>query len=146
MASADTLLTLDADEEAVVALLDDCGGLLLREEDDPSVFWLQMRPASALQETFYVRLGWTQYPDAPPSVRFHASIGGRFDLRSSWPIIPGYRIDAWDICKPFTAEGYRVHSEWTQGPHAWNSSGNPFLFVVETLQSDLDHRYGGRHQ
>jgi hypothetical protein len=146
VASTDTLLTLNADEEVVVALLDGCDGLLLREEADPSVYWLQLRPASAPQEAFYVRLGWTQYPDAAPSIRFHSSIGGRFDLRSAWPVIPGYRIDAWDICKPFSAEGYGVHSEWTQGPHAWNSSGNPFLFVVETLQCDLDHRYGGRHQ
>jgi hypothetical protein len=144
--SADTLLTLSADEGAVVALLDSCGGLLLREEADPSAYWVQLHPASAPSEAFYVRLGWIQYPDAAPSIRFHSSIRGRFDLKSAWPVIPGYRIDAWDICKPLSSEGYAVHPEWAQGPHAWNSAGNPFLFVVETLQNDLDHRYGGRHQ
>ena len=31
-----------------------------------------------------------------------------------------------------------------QGPDRWPSTGNPFLWVTEILQRDLDHRYQGR--
>jgi hypothetical protein len=30
------------------------------------------------------------------------------------------------------------------GPTAWPTTGNPFLWVVETLQEDLDTGYVGR--
>jgi len=39
MASIETELTLQADEEAVVSFLDEHGGLLLREHDNHSTYW-----------------------------------------------------------------------------------------------------------
>ena len=144
MASADTLLTLDADEEAVISLLDEFGGLLLREVDAPEVYWVVLRPKSAPQETYYARMAWTAYPDQPPSVRFYDFIGGTYATNGAWPAVPGYRIGSWDICKPFTAEGFALHAEWRTGPSAWCSNGNPFLWVTQALQNDLNHNYTGR--
>jgi hypothetical protein len=145
MASADTQLTLEADEEAVQSFLDEWNGLLLREADRPAVYWLVLRPKSAPHETYYARVAWTAYPDRPPSVRFHDHIGGTFATNRAWPIVPGYRVGSWDICKPLTAEGYALHGEWQTGPHAWKSAGNPFLWVAHSLQNDLNHNYQGRN-
>ena len=41
-------------------------------------------------------------------------------------------------------EGFAVHPEWVGGPQSWRSTGNPFLYVVQTLQFDLNNRYQGR--
>ena len=43
-----------------------------------------------------------------------------------------------------SAEGYGLHREWQQGPDAWPVTGNPFLWVAEMLQFDMDHDYTGR--
>jgi hypothetical protein len=144
MASAQTQLMLQADEEEVVEFLAEYDGLLLREVDDAATYWVVLHPSRTAAEMFYVRLGWTRYPDAPPSVRFHDGIAGSFASMRAWPLIPGYRPGSWDICKPFTAEGYAVHPEWVGGPQGWRSTGNPFLYVVQTLQFDLNNSYQGR--
>jgi hypothetical protein len=146
MASADTLLTLEADEDAVVSYLDEFDGVLLREAESPESYWLVLKPKSAPTETYYARVVWTAYPDRPPSVRFHDGIDGRFDVARAWPQVPGYRVGSWDICQPFTAEGFALHSEWATGAHAWQATGNPFLWVVQTLQNGLNVSYSGRHQ
>jgi hypothetical protein len=49
-----------------------------------------------------------------------------------------------DICKPMTREGYALHQEWTQGSTGWVSDGNPFLWVVQTMQFHMDNEYQGR--
>jgi hypothetical protein len=144
MASADTLLTLEADEEAVVLFLEEHGGSLRRDENAPEVYWLTLHPASQPGETFYACVAWSAYPDQPPSVRFADAIGGNTNVNAAWPNIPGYRLGSFDICKPFTVEGYAAHPEWADGPQHWTSSGNPFLFVAEMLQNDLNFNYGGR--
>jgi hypothetical protein len=144
MASVETQLMLKADERDVVEFVDEHGGLLLREVDAPATYWLVLHPVRARTETFYVRLGWTSYRGAPPSVRFHDGIGGSFASPQAWPTIAGYRVGSWDICKPFTAEGYAVHPEWVGGPQGWRSTGNPFLYVVQTLQFDLNNGYQER--
>lgn len=64
----------------------------------------------------------------------------------AWPLVAGYRVQGvWDICQPFTAEGFAAHREWPASPHRWVSTGNPFLFVAENLQNGLNHHYQGRH-
>jgi hypothetical protein len=143
MADEETLLNLVADEAAVRALLEGHDGRLVRDEVDPSINWLDLRPRTAPTERFYVRVGWTSYPHEPPSVQFAAAVGGRLGVLQAWPQIAGYRAPN-DICKPFTAEGFSVHPEWRSGPTAWPTEGNPFVWVAETLQYDLDHDYGGR--
>jgi hypothetical protein len=145
MASVETELTLQVDEEAVVVFLDEHGGLLLREHDNPSTYWAVMHPRQAREETFYARLVWSVYPGAPPSVAFADGIGGATSISGAWPNIPGYRIGSWDICMPLSAEGFAIHPDWQTGATAWRSTGNPFLWVVQTLQYDLDNRYQGRH-
>src|SRR5947209_82300 len=102
MASLETLLALEADEEDVLSFLDEFGGLLFRDEDAPGTYWGVLGPKSQAAEKFYVRLAWSVYPSAPPSVAFADSIGGRIDVAAAWPAIPGYRAGSWDICKPFT--------------------------------------------
>jgi hypothetical protein len=43
-----------------------------------------------------------------------------------------------------TAEGFALHTEWQSGPDAWPAEGNPFLWLAEMLQYDLDNSYMGR--
>ena len=145
MPSTDTLLSLEADDQAVISFLDEFGGLLLRQVDAPGVYWAVMRPKSDPDELYYARVAWTAYPDQPASVRFHDGIGGSYADSRAWPQAPGYRVGSWDICKPLTAEGYALHREWASGPQAWSSAGNPFLWLVHALQNDLNHNYSGRH-
>jgi hypothetical protein len=144
MADAETLLNLKQDEPAVAAFLVDNGGRLDRDAANPSIYWLTMRPLSAPDERYHARLGWTVYPYAAPSVKFADSRGGRLDVATAWPIIPGYRPQTFDICKPMCSEGFLTHPEWVEGPEAWPTEGNPFLWVVGVLQYDLDNQYSGR--
>lgn len=144
MADLETRLALDHDEPAVRELVDEAGAKLERDDTDPAVYWLTMQPAGQPDERYFVRIAWTGYPHAAPSVRFADAVGGSLDLTHAWPVIPGYRPGSFDICQPFTAEAYAAHPEWAQGPEAWPSSGNPFAWVVGRLLHDLSERYGGR--
>jgi hypothetical protein len=144
MADQESLLNLAVDEVVVAAFLADNDGHLTRDHEEAAVYWLQMRPVSAPTEIYYVRMAWSAYPYEAPSVKFAGSIGGSLTVTSAWPMIPGYRPTSFDICKPMTAEGYALHAEWRTGPDAWPTTGNPFVWVAEILQYDLDNYYGGR--
>lgn len=145
MASVETAFTLRADQEAVARFLDEHGGRLVGDEEEPTVYWLVLRPKHDQADVYYVRIAWAAYPEAPPSVTFADGIDGAIAIPRAWPNISGYRVGSWDICKPFTAEGFNVHPDWRIGPTAWCSSGNPFLWVVQTLQFDLNNNREGRH-
>lgn len=144
MVDQETRLNLEADEPAVAAFLAENDGRLVRDADDPAIYWLTMRPQGAPAERYYLRLVWTAYPHAAPSIKFADSIGGSVSVTAAWPVIPGYRAGSFDICKPMSAEGYALHAEWRSGPDAWPTIGNPFLWVVGQLQYDIDNQYGGR--
>ena len=144
MADQETLLNLAADEAAVAGFLAGSGGCLARDETDPATYWLTARPASAPHETYHIKVTWTAYPHQPPSVKFADGIGGPVTVTRAWPVIPGYRAPSQDICKPMTAEGFVLHPEWQSGPDAWPTEGNPFLWLAEMLQYDLDNSYTGR--
>ncbi len=140
----ESALALEEDGPAVSEFVGRNSGALERDKDDKARYWLTVRPRSAPAERYYVCLTWSTYPHTPPSVKFAAAVGGSLNVTRAWPNIAGYRPGSFDICKPFTAEGFALHPEWTRGPEAWPATGNPFLWVVEVLQGDLDHRYGGR--
>lgn len=144
MADAESLANLKADEPAVAAFLAENDGRLERDVDDPSIYWLTMRPLSAPEEWYHPRLAWAAYPYTPASIKFADGVRGSLTVTKSWPVIAGYRPSSFDICKPMCAEGYALHSEWQTGPDAWPTEGNPFLWVVQLLQYDLDNQYGGR--
>ncbi len=144
MADYETLLNLADDEAAVAGFLADRGGCLVRDQADSATYWLAARPASAPQETYYARVTWAAYPHQPPSIKFADAIGGSVTVTRAWPVIPGYRSASQDICKPMSAEGYALHPEWRSGPDAWPTTGNPFLWLAQTLQHDLDNDYTGR--
>lgn len=144
MADLETRLNLEQDEPLVKLFLVDNGGRLARDEEDLAIYWLEMRPLSAQQDRYYVRLAWRSYPYEAPSIKFADAIGGAIDITRAWPSIPGYRPGSFDICKPMSAEGYELHAEWRTGADAWPTEGNPFLWVVGMLQFDLDNQYGGR--
>lgn len=139
----ESLLNLEQDEPTVISFLAEHDGRLVRDGDDGSVYWIDMRPRSDPRERYVVRLGWSVYPQEPPSILFATAVGGELGVASAWPVIDGYRAPN-DICKPLGAEGYGLHPEWRTGPDAWPTSGNPFLFVVDHLQFDLDNGYRGR--
>lgn len=138
-------LNLEADQEAVVELLAQRGGRLHHEDDDPGAYWLEINPEATNQKPYYVLVKWTRYPAQPPSVKFATAVRGELNVTSAWPQIPGYRPGAFDICMPFTAEGFSVHPEWCTTSDAWRDTGNPFLWVAEILQRDLKTRCEGRH-
>jgi hypothetical protein len=137
-------LLLMEDAAAVEALLAEHSGSLDRDPGGAlGMYWATLHPRSVPSEAYIVRIAWTRYPDEPPSVKFAEGIGGSLTVVSAWPVVPGYRPGNFDICAPFTAEGHVTHPEWrAQAP--WPTTGNPFLWVVDILQGDLDRNYGGR--
>jgi hypothetical protein len=141
----ETQLNLLQDSQAVAEFAIDNDGAISCDCSDQGVYWLALRPRSATDERFVVRVAWQRYPPAPPSVKFATEIHGRLDVTSAWPLIEGYRAGNFDICRPFTAEGYDTHPEWRTSSERWPADGrNPFLWVAHTLQYDLDNRYQGR--
>lgn len=144
MPDLETQLSLDQDESAACEAASEQGATLEHDETEPHVYWLTMHPRTAPSETFFARIAWRRYPHDPPSVKFADSIGGRLDCTSAWPVIPGYRPSAFDICQPFTAEAYGVHPEWVSGPEAWQARGNPFLWVVSLLLHGMSDQFQGR--
>lgn len=144
MADLETQLALEEDAPAAIAEAERIGAKLAPDGSDPLVWWLTLHPRQASTEAFFVRIGWTRYPHSAPSVKFADSVGGRLDVTSAWPIIPGYRPGSFDICQPFTAEGFAVHPDWVAGPEAWTGTGNPFHWVVSILVHDMCDKYQGR--
>lgn len=141
---AETKLNLEADEAAVGNFLEKHGGRLERDPGEPGIYWATLRPKNTTEEEYYARVAWSCYPHAPPSVKFADHVCGSLNVTSAWPVAPGFRPTSFDICKPLTAEGFALHPEWHTGPDAWPTTGNPFLWVVQTLQHDLDTGYEGR--
>jgi hypothetical protein len=104
-----------------------------------------VQPNNDERAAFIARIEWTVYPDRPPSLVFVESIGASgVGAPSAWPEANGYRYGPNDVCKPFTAEGQRLHPEWSSGPHAWRNTGNPCLYVMENVQDDIDRVDGRR--
>jgi hypothetical protein len=137
-------LRLEADEAEVDRFLAERGGRLVKRVDDPiGLYWAAIQPAPASATPFTARILWSVYPDQPPSVMFADGVGGSTSIVTSWPGANGYRAPN-DVCKPFTAEGQALHAEWATGHHRWRAEGNPFLFVVETMQDDIDRVDGRR--
>lgn len=148
MIDEESRLNLADDQPQVEEFLVEFGGELLQRPEDVNegVYWLTVRPRSAPAEIYIARIAWTRYPGAAPSVKFADGVGGSLSILKAWPQCKGYRPGNFDICKPFTAEGFAVHPEWRTGAHAWPTTGNPFLFVVSQIQDDLNDSYQGRAQ
>lgn len=144
MSDLETKLALEQDELAACEAAAEFDATLKADATQPAVFWLTMSPRAAPAERFFARIEWSSYPHAPPSVKFADTVGGRLDLSSAWPVIPGYRPGERDICQPFTAEGHAIHGDWSSGPEAWQGTGNPFLWVVLQMLHDITDRYQGR--
>jgi hypothetical protein len=137
-------LRLERDVPVVEAFLQpQHGHLEHREDDEDGVYWVLLQPEHTDAQPFIARIAWTAYPDRPPSLLFASDVGGATSDPGAWPAAPGYRAPN-DVCKPFTAEGQALHPEWANGPHRWRSGGNPFLFIVETVQGDINRACGRR--
>jgi hypothetical protein len=150
MIDEESRLNLEADRPAVEEFLREYSGKLHPSAADAAqidgIFWVELHPRTVPTELYVARIAWTRYLQEPASVKFADGVGGSLTVKSAWPLVPGYRPDAFDICQPFTAEGYVAHPEWRTDIHAWPQTGNPFLWVVSRLQDDLNHRYQGRAQ
>lgn len=146
-------LRLERDVVAVRAALEAAGVQLVHRladsndpeapVDPPGLYWAVIAPTEPGTSPLIARIEWTVYPDRPPSILFATEVGGPTNDTHAWPAATGYRAPV-DICKPFTAEGQGIHSEWATGTHAWSSEGNPFLYVVENLQDDINRVRGAR--
>lgn len=148
---AESVLNLDTDELAVAAFLAENDGTMMRDdridgEGDRAVYWLTMRPRSVPTERYVARVEWFSYPYDAPSIKFAGGVRDSLTATKAWPMMTGYRPGSFDICRPMTREGYAVHTEWRQGSTAWPTDGNPFLWVVQTMQFHLDNDYQGRSQ
>jgi hypothetical protein len=141
---AESKLALEADYPEVDAFVIERGSAIEPDPETQGVYWLSTRPLGHPADQYFIRIAWTVYPHAAPSIRFATSVGGGLGQTNAWPNIPGYRPGNFDICKPISAEAFAIHSDWRSGPHAWIPDGNPFLHVVQTLQTDLDFHYQGR--
>ncbi|MGW1966228.1 hypothetical protein ACWCPD_38945 [Streptomyces sp. NPDC001935] len=138
-------LRLENDVPVVEEFLALTAGRLHRRDEDPDgLFWAEVRPRNQERAAFVARIQWTVYPGRPPSLVFVESVGASPGAQSAWPAAGGYRPSPGDVCKPFTAEGQQLHAEWNAGPHAWHGDGNPFLYVVQNLQDDIDRTDGRR--
>lgn len=146
-------LRLGRDAAVVRATLEAAGGQLIHRVGeaqtpdapiDPSgLYWAVIHPTEPGTEAFIARVLWSVYPDRPPSLLFTPEVGGPTNVTSAWPAATGYRAPN-DVCKPFTAEGQGLHCEWTTGPQAWRSDGNPFLYVIENVSDDINRARGAR--
>ena len=144
-------MNLDNDEVAVVDFLAENGGSLTRDDrigdvGERGIYWATLRPRPVLTQLYVARLEWFSYPYEPPSIKFAAGIRGSLTTTSAWPMITGYRAGSFDICRPMCREGYLTHPEWKQGSTAWITEGNPFEWVVQTMQFHFDNEYQGRSQ
>jgi hypothetical protein len=145
MPDLETTLSLEADLEEACMAAGEIGASLEVDKVEPTVLWLTLSPLRDPEQSYYVRVAWEGgYPQSPPSVKFADGVIGCLNVTSAWPVIPGYRSGEFDICQPSTAEGYKVHPEWVDGPEAWPSTGNPLLWVIERLISDMTNNYQGR--
>lgn len=144
MIDLESQLNLREDSEAVVELLWQYGGAVACSFNDRGTYWLVLRPRTAPAEQFVARVVWSRYPHDPPSVKFATAINGSVSSTNAWPLIDGYRPGSFDICQPFTSEAFAVHPEWRRSAEQWRSTGNPFLWVADILQRDLNTRYQGR--
>ena len=137
-------LRLLRDAAVVKDFLHQSGGDLHRRPEDPDgLYWAEVHPAVASASAFIARIEWATYPDRAPSLRFTSQVGDDQREPKAWPAATGYRAPN-DVCKPFTAEGQVLHGEWGHGPNAWRAEGNPFLFVVQNIQDDIDRVAGRR--
>ncbi|WP_199512177.1 hypothetical protein [Nucisporomicrobium flavum] len=140
----ESVIALGRDVPPVEEFLSSTGGRLVHREEDPlGLYWAVVQPAACADGLFVARISWTLYPHRPPSLLFAPSVGLPTGDPRAWPAASGYRAPN-DICKPFTAEGQALHTEWATGPHAWRNTGNPFLFVVENLVEDINRVGGAR--
>ncbi|GAA2103632.1 hypothetical protein GCM10009759_39240 [Kitasatospora saccharophila] len=139
-------LRLADDVPAVEAFLASTAGRLHHREQDPDgLFWAEIQPSNSERAALVARIEWTVYPHRAPSLIFVESVGAlTAGTPNALPGADGYRCGPNDVCKPFTAEGQQLHPEWGTGPHAWRSTGNPFLYVVENVQGDIDRVDGRR--
>lgn len=137
-------LAVERDLPSAEEFLASVNGRIVKREQDPSgMYWAVLQPRNRERAQFTVRMVWTVYPHRPPSLLFAEEPGGQTAVAAAWPAAPGYRVPN-DICKPFTAEGQALHPEWASGPHAWRPTGNPLLFVLQTVQGDIDRTDGVR--
>lgn len=137
-------LNLSDDYEEVVRTSDAARWELARPA--PLEVLAAMAPATTPVEEFQARLLWSRYPEEPPSLKFRDPATGRLDLPTAWPKVRGFRPSSLDACVNYCAEGFGLHPEWRGDPaKMWSARGNPLLFVLRTLQSELDDHFEGRH-
>jgi hypothetical protein len=139
----ESTLSLKADAEAVAEFLREHGGRLEVDNKCECLYWLVLVPAHK-EESYVARVLWSCYPGEPPSVKFATGVGGSLEDPGAWPRVPGFRPETLDICMPFTSEGFALHPEWSGTGDVWRGDGNPFLYVVATLQRLLNTRCEGR--
>lgn len=143
---SDELSELNLREDLAKALTVPEASRWCLEMPGPLEVWCAMNPSNASGEVFHARLLWTEYPGRPPSLKFRDPTTGRLDNPSAWPKVPGFRPQNLDACVNWTTEGFSLHPEWTNDPRfRWDSRGNRLLFVLRTLQDELDDRFEGRH-
>ncbi len=142
----DELSKLNLDEDFKKALAVPEAKRWKLERSGPLEVWVTMCTVRVGKEKFQARLFWTEYPGQPPSLKFRDPATGRLDLPEAWPKVRGFRPPSLDACVSWTLEGFNLHPEWRSDPrYRWDPRGNRLLFVIRTLQSELDDHFEGRH-
>lgn len=137
-------LNMDGDFEEALAV--EAARRWKLDRPGPLEVWGAMSSLRVPEEQFQARLLWAEYPGQPPSLKFRDPATGRLDLPGAWPRVRGFRPTSLDACVNWTLEGFNLHPEWRNDPrYRWDSRGNRLLWVLQTLQSELDEYFEGRH-
>jgi hypothetical protein len=138
-----SILSLKQDLEELAGV-EDADRWVIETPADLEVL-VMLSPKSAVTDKFQTRLLWSKYPDEAPSLKFRDPETGRLDMPQAWPLVRGFRPQNLDACVNYCQEGFALHPEWKTDPRfAWNPSGNRLLWLLRTLQEELDNHYQGR--
>lgn len=115
-----------------------------RDSEVPLGLIVEVAPASAPDDKYLARLRWSDY-FGPPSLTF-LSLSSRAESDpTAWPQCRGFRPASLDACVSWTAEGHRLHPDWSSNPRtAFEQREAPVQFALLMLQHELDTSYAGR--
>lgn len=103
-----------------------------------------MHPLGKPEELFKARLRWDDLMKAP-SLKFIDMTTGADTNPAAWPKCFGFRPGSLDACLPWTAEGHRLHPEWSNSAvNAFPKVEAPVQYALLHLQSSLDNTFQGR--
>jgi hypothetical protein len=118
-------------------------------ERDPTVplgLTVEVHSVKDPAEVFLARIRWDDYFKAPSLKFLNRQTLADTDVRA-WPQCRGFRPSSLDACVSWTAEGQKLHPEWSSSPRtAFPQVESPMQYILLTLQNEMDMFFTGRAQ